>query len=510
MTNFSFVFNKGEYEHLAFAARPTSPSLAQKALKRAEELLAHKERYFAACRRSGIPALWYLVINERESGSDFGTYLGNGQSLHRVTTLVPAGRGPWATWEDGAIDATTYDHVGRPGPEGWTWAWFLYRCEAWNGFGPRLHGKHTGYLWSGSNIYDAEPEGGGKYVADGVWDASAHDAQLGCYPLARAVLQLDPSMKLSDAAVFNSDWGGYVANPPKIETKPQPQEEKLTGVRWMQTSLNTIQGAGLVVDGSYGRHTRAAVRIFQSLHNLKVDGQAGDLTCSAIDAALVDMPKSEAVIQIPAPADTTPPPASLPVSVKKGPAMDFTSIVNLAGLVAPAFVPALGAVNPLLPVAINVLGDALGSMAPHTAESVAATASTKAADEVASAIKKAAELYASHVNGAASAVGAPVSAAPVPGPAAVVPAAPVAGAAPAFSLSTGGVLMNPWIQTALHAVSGLGGVIVGSGLLDPNGPIAGLTAGRPVLGFAFMVLSSVISHYMVRASNDATTQAGIK
>ena len=509
MTNLSFAFNKDEYDHLAFAARPTSPDKAQHALKRAEELLKFKDRYVAAFTRSGIPALWYMVINERESSSNFGTYLGNGQSLHRVTTLVPAGRGPWATWEDGAIDATTYDHVGRPGPEGWTWAWFLYRCEAWNGFGPRLHGRHTGYLWSGSNVYDTEPEGGGKYVADGVWDASAHDPQLGCYPLARAILQLDPSLKLSDAAVFNSDWGGYVANPPKIEVKPKPQEEKLSGISWLQTALNSIQGAGLIVDGSYGRHTRAAVRVFQSLHNLKVDGQAGDATCSAIDAALADVAKSSGVIQKPAPAAPTPLLVPAPATVKKGPAMDFTSIINLAQLVAPAFVPALGAVNPFLPVAINVLGDALGANAPHTAESVSAAASTRPADEIAIAIKTAADMYAKHLSGAAPAatVSAPVVSAP--GVAATSPAAPVADTTP-FSLSTGGVLMNPWIQTALHAVSGLGGVIIGSGLLDPGGPIAGLVAGRPVLGFAFMILSSAISHYMVKASNDATTQAGIK
>ena len=507
MTNLSFAFNKDEYNHLAFAAYATTPDKAQRALKRAGKLLEFKDRYIAAYTRSGIPALWYMVINERESGSDFDAYLGNGQSLHRVTTLVPAGRGPWASWEDGAIDATTYDHVGRPGPEGWTWAWFLFKCEGWNGFGPRLHGRHSGYLWSGSQVYDTEPEGGGKYVADGVWDASVYDTQLGCYPLARAILQLDPSLRLTNAADFNSNWGGTVVNPPRIELKPQKQEEKLTGIRWLQTSLNTIQGNGLVVDGSYGRHTRAAVRQFQSLHNLRVDGQAGDLTCAAIDDALANMSKSSGIIQIPAPAAPTA--ASSPV-VKKGPAMDFTSIINLAGLVAPQFVPALGAVNPLLPVAINVLGEALGASAPHTADSVSAIAATKPADEIAVAIKSAADMYAKHVAAASGTGPAPLV---LPAPAgAATPASvlPVEDVQPGFSLSTGGVLMNPWIQTALHAVSGLGGVIIGSGLLDPNGPIAGLVAGRPVLGFAFMVLSSAISHYMVKASNDATTQAGIK
>lgn len=502
-TNLSFSFNREEYNTLAAYAYP-SKEHAAKILKRAHVILSYKARYMAVQQRTGIPALWYMVINERESASDFGTYLGNGQSLRRVTTLVPAGRGPWASWEDGATDATTYDHVGRPGPEGWTWAWFLFKCEGWNGFGPRLHGRHTGYLWSGTQVYDNDAHGGGKYVADGVWDATAHDAQLGCYPLARALVQLDPSLNIIGPYPFSTSWGTEDGKPLPVVDRPPEQPEKLVGVRWLQDSLNKIQGAGLVVDGSYGRHTRAAVRKFQSLHSLNVDGQAGDLTCSAIDAELVSMPKSA---DIPKEVSPTPAPASTVISIHKGRSMDFTSIINLAQLVAPKFVPALGAVNPLLPVALEVLGKALGADGPHTGDTVVAAAKDKLPDEVATAIKTAAFEYAKHVTGAATSIGVtvgeqPVRAAPAPVPAAPTSAAPLP--------STGGVLMNPWIQSVLHVISGLGGVIAGSGLLDPGGPIAGLTTGRPVLGLLFVIASSVINHYMVKASNEATVQAGIK
>jgi lysozyme family protein/peptidoglycan hydrolase-like protein with peptidoglycan-binding domain len=496
-TNLSFAFNRGEYNELASIAQPVNATQAAKILKRAQKILSFKSRYLAVQQRTGIPALWYMVINERESASDFGTYLGNGQTLRRVTTLVPAGRGPWATWEDGATDATTYDHVGRPGPDGWTWAWFLFKCEGWNGFGPRLHGRHTGYLWAGTQAYD-----GGKYVADGVWDSSYQDTQLGCYPLARALVQLDPSLALIAPPPFENEWGaeGSVLLPSVVT--PTADLEKLTGIRWLQDSLNKIQGAGLTVDGSYGRHTRAAVRIFQGLHNLKVDGQAGDLTCSAIDVELATMQK---LAVIPTEVTPTHPPASSVVVYQKGRSMDFTSIINLAQLVAPKFVPALGAVNPLLPVALEVLGKALGTDGPHTHDTVVTAAKDKLPDEVATAIKTAAFEYAKHVTGAATSIGVTVGEQPVR-------TAPPASAptVPAPLPSTGGVLMNPWIQSGLHVISGLGGVIAGSGLLDPNGPIAGLTAGRPVLGLLFVVASSVINHYMVKASNEATVQAGIK
>lgn len=510
MTNLTFSFNREEYNRLAAIAYPSDDRQAARIMRRAHDLLMFKPRYMEVQNRVGVPALWLMVINERESSSDFGTYLGNGQSLRYVTTLVPAGRGPWRSWEDGAIDAITYDHVGRPGPEGWTWAWFLFKCEGWNGFGPRLHGRHSGYLWSGTQVYDTDPDGGGKYVEDGVWDANYHDTQLGVYPLARALLQLDPSLALIGPAPFNTSWGHKPSESSDAVARLQPQSEKLTGICWLQDSLNKIQGSGLKIDGSYGRHTRAAVRQFQATHSLSVDGQAGDLTCSAIDAELVRMQKSGGVSKV-----VTPPvaPASSVVSSQKGRSMELTSIVNLARLVAPQFALALGEVNPLLPVAINVLGEALGASAPHSSDSVVAVAKDKLPDEVATAIKTAAVEYAKHVSGAASAVGVqtgPVAAAP--GVAVTPLAIPVAAApiAQPNTFGTGGVLMNPWIQSGLHVITALGGVIAGTGLLDPNGPIAGLTAGRPVLGLLFFVASTVINHYMVKASNEATTQAGIK
>lgn len=59
-------------------------------------------------------------------------------------------------------------------------------------------------------------------------------------------------------------------------------------VKRIQTSLNRL-GAKLVVDGSYGALTKAVVTKFQFENGLEVDGWAGKLTSTALDAAVAKL-----------------------------------------------------------------------------------------------------------------------------------------------------------------------------------------------------------------------------
>ena len=156
----------------------------------AKRLLENRERFIAVEKATGVPAIWLMPVWEREDPR-FDRYFGNGDPLDRKTTDVPAGRGPFATWEEGVDDALRLDHVVAyfKNASECSWEFACYHWEAWNGFGPREHGRASGYLWSGSDQY-----GGGKYVADRVWSRGTWDRQLGCVVLAKAIAALDPQI----------------------------------------------------------------------------------------------------------------------------------------------------------------------------------------------------------------------------------------------------------------------------------------------------------------------------
>src|SRR3954454_15273701 len=64
----------------------------------------------------------------------------------------------------------------------------LYELEKYNGWG-YLGKGNSPYLWAGTSEYH-----GGKYVADGVYSASAFDKQLGCVAVIKAMADLDPAI----------------------------------------------------------------------------------------------------------------------------------------------------------------------------------------------------------------------------------------------------------------------------------------------------------------------------
>ncbi len=160
--------------------------------KPAWTLVANKARYQAVADKVGVPWFFIAVCHWREASGSFAGVLHNGEKIIGrgvKTKLVPKGRGPFDSWEEAAIDALSIpphdmskvriDSIER----------FAYECEKWNGFGYYFNGVPSAYLWSHSNIYQ-----GGKYVADGVWDPHALDAQIGVMPLLKRMMVLDASI----------------------------------------------------------------------------------------------------------------------------------------------------------------------------------------------------------------------------------------------------------------------------------------------------------------------------
>ncbi len=150
----------------------------------AAQLLAHKSIYQAIEAKTGVP--WWLVavLHLRESNANFGTYLGNGQTLKRRTTIVPKGRGPFATFEDGAIDALKLD--GLTDVKDWRLEKALFWTETFNGWGYSNKGLPSPYVFGGTNIQRP-----GKYVADGKWNGRVWDTQPGTAPLIATLAKLD-------------------------------------------------------------------------------------------------------------------------------------------------------------------------------------------------------------------------------------------------------------------------------------------------------------------------------
>jgi lysozyme family protein len=182
---YTFEQTKEGYANLWDKAK-IKPEHNADAMKWAKRALDNEAIFQQVETATGVP--WYMVavILFRESGMDLNTYLGNGQSLHRVTTVVPAGRGPFSTFVEGAIDAIKLEGMYHIGP--WTLELILYWLERFNGQGYFGHGNSP-YLWSWTDQYRA-----GKFVADHVYDANFVDPQGGCVAVLKALFEIDPTL----------------------------------------------------------------------------------------------------------------------------------------------------------------------------------------------------------------------------------------------------------------------------------------------------------------------------
>lgn len=194
----SFAALKGEYQKLwdQMAIRPDKAVAVEKIARR---LQGNKERYKAVQERTGVP--WFILAawHERESSANFSTQLAQGDPLNKKSTHVPAGRGPFKTWEESAFDALVtlkgLDRVTDWGP-----ARACYETERYNGFGYRTYHPSvlSPYLWSFSNLYTR-----GKYVADGKFSASAVDAQCGAIPIIKKLMEIDMEARFKSQPLVN-------------------------------------------------------------------------------------------------------------------------------------------------------------------------------------------------------------------------------------------------------------------------------------------------------------------
>jgi lysozyme family protein len=274
----SFAEFKDAYEN-NWAELEIRANRLQEARNQANRLLHGKPAYQQIESKTGVPWWFVGLCHYRESNFNFDTYLGNGQSLARVTTIVPKGRGPFTgpdAFTNGALDALRLE--GFIGANDWRIARTLYRLEGFNGYGYHGKGVNSPYLYGGSNIYGPPEAKGGKYVADHVFNPGVVDSQLGTAVILKALMQLDSSINLGGAATDGS------ADHPGTH---EPDDELTQSILWLQGSLNKLGvNPRLAEDGKNGPKTMGAVSQFQRENGLPDTGLADPATIAAIGQKL--------------------------------------------------------------------------------------------------------------------------------------------------------------------------------------------------------------------------------
>jgi len=159
--------------------------------------LSLKPQLIDASQRSGPPWWWIAASMYREADLDLSCYAGNGQPLNRVTTIVPPGRGPFASFADGCIDAYNLQRVDGKSlferfPTEWTIEFALYAAEKLNGDGYTEHKENSPYVWAGTNH-----EQPGLYTSDGKYDATARDTRLGVAAVIKGLVAADSTIVLT-------------------------------------------------------------------------------------------------------------------------------------------------------------------------------------------------------------------------------------------------------------------------------------------------------------------------
>jgi len=155
--------------------------------RRTGMMLQNKLRYEAIAHKFPNPIRWFHIalLHEMECEQNFNCYLGNGQIFWKKTTIVPKGRGPFSSFEKGAIDAIRFDRLNKV--QDWSIGNTLYILEGFNGYGyAKYRGINSPYLWSGSNKYVS-----GKYISDNVYSRTAVSTQIGIALLMKKLFETE-------------------------------------------------------------------------------------------------------------------------------------------------------------------------------------------------------------------------------------------------------------------------------------------------------------------------------
>lgn len=221
----TFESRRAEYAAL-WKSMSLRPERASEVRATARRILAGRLRYDEVSHATGVP--WYVIgiMHSMECSLSFSKHLHNGDPLDKPTVQVPKGRGPFATWEESAIDAVRYDRLDRI--ETWDVEHIAFALETMNGFGYLRHGIHSPYLWSFTTAYTS-----GKYVADGVWSSTAVSQQCGGMAILKALIEMEQTL-------ISVDGGASQAQAETWAKAPLPPAPTVTGEAAQSKSVWTL------------------------------------------------------------------------------------------------------------------------------------------------------------------------------------------------------------------------------------------------------------------------------
>lgn len=229
-----------------FAKAKIRPEWQRRVDEAAKRLVApeNKARFQVVERRTKVPWPIVAVIKEREAGEDlhFLLSIAQGDRWDRKSRHVPAGRGPFANWDEAADDALIKCAPFAAHWTDWSAGGSMTILIKYNGVGYEPSPSPYGY--SATNIYVK-----GKFVADHKFDPEAVDQQIGCAALLLAMLKLDQSI------VFAAP-----GSPPRAT--PEPPKEIVDEAT--KAARNTRKGAiagGAATGGNEAAKTTSGTQV---------------------------------------------------------------------------------------------------------------------------------------------------------------------------------------------------------------------------------------------------------
>ena len=151
-----------------------------------------KTEYQTVSNKTKVPWAVIAVIHEREASQSWKANLAQGDPWNKASIHVPAGRGPFTSWQDAAIDALTNCAPRAAAWGDWSIGGALTLLEEYNGLGYAARGRPSPYVWASTDQYVK-----GKFISDGHFDPNVVDHQLGCAALLARMKQLDASVQPS-------------------------------------------------------------------------------------------------------------------------------------------------------------------------------------------------------------------------------------------------------------------------------------------------------------------------